>query len=487
MTTSTSTSFSTEAVRGTLWSYLSFFSGKLLNFISTLILARLLVPEQFGLVGYCTIAIQYLDIINTAGLGSALIARKDKFEQASNAVFITSILLGLSSLSVSWFAAPYVADFFHQEEVTGLFRVLSFTLPISNFGLVPGAFLSRNLEFRKRVIGDIGRTLAKGLVSIILALTGWGPWSLVYGQLAGELTGSILAWTLAGWKPGWAFDPQVTRETLIFGFHMIVLSIAAEIRNNVDYIIVGRALGPALLGIYTMSYRIPELIIGNLNGVVGSVSFPLLARAHHDIDSLRSVYFGYIRYIALFAYLAATGLVVLSEQFVETFMSSKWNEIVLPMSLISIAFAIKAIGYVAGVLYKAISRPDVLNKILLAQLPFTVLILLYCSRWGIIGIAVGQAVLAFIYVAMITVVINRILKFSLRELLDALAPAILSSAIMFGVVKAFQFNLDLRGIIGFLLYAILGGATYLGVLVIINREIIKGAFSTLRAVFFTRS
>jgi len=130
------TSFSTEAVRGTLWNYLSFFSGKLLNFISTIILARLLVPEQFGLVAYCTIAIQYIDIINTAGLGSALIARKDKFEQAANAAFVASIFLGFSSVAISWFSAPFIADFFHQEEVTDLFRVLSLSFPISNFGLV---------------------------------------------------------------------------------------------------------------------------------------------------------------------------------------------------------------------------------------------------------------------------------------------------------------------------------------------------------------
>jgi len=128
-------------------------------------------------------------------------------------------------------------------------------------------------------------------------------------------------------------------------------------------------------------------------------------------------------------------------------------------------------------------RPDILNKILLGQLPFTIVILFYCSRWGIIGIAAGQVVLSIIYVTMVTIVANRILKFRLRELLEALFPAIVSSVVMIAVVKAFQYNLDLNGVVGLFTYAILGGATYLGVLIIINREIVNNAFSTLRAVF----
>jgi len=481
--TSTSASFSVTAVRGTLWTYLSFFSGKLLNFISTLILARLLVPEQFGLVAYCTLVIQYLDIINTAGLGNALVARKDKVEQAANAAFFASILLGLASYAVSWFSAPLVADFFREEGITDLFRVLCLSLPIGNLGLVPSAILDRKLEFRKRVINDFGRILTKGLTSVVLAFAGWGPWALVYGQLAGELAGTMFAWVLAGWRPGRAFDARVSREVLIFGFHIILANVAAELRNNVDYIIVGRILGPAQLGVYTMAYRIPELIIGSINKVVGSVTFPLLSRAQHDSATLRSVYFGYIRYIALFAYLAAFGLVLVSGPFVETFMSPEWNAMILPMSLIAIAFGIKAIGSVTGVLYKAIGRPDILNRILLSQFPLAIVVLFYCSRWGIIGVAAGQAALSFIYVSIATVVANRLLKFRLQELLEALSPAVISSVIMIAGVKVFQLNFDLSGLVGLLSYAALGGAIYLGALRLINREIIRNAFSTLRAAF----
>lgn len=362
-------SFSIEAVRGTLWSYLSFFSGKLLNFISTLILARLLVPEQFGLVAYCTLAIQYLDILNTAGLDSALIARKDKLEKAANAVFIISILLGLSSFLIAWFSAPSVANFFHEPQVKDLFRVLSLSLPISSLSLVPGALLRRNLDFRSRVISDIGRTLGKGLTSVILALAGWGPWSLVAGQLMGELVGGVIAWVFAGWRPSRAFDRLVTREVTIFGIHIILVNLAGAFRANVDYILVGRILGAEPLGIYTMAYRVPELVIGSINIVVSSVTFPMLARAQHEPDSLRSVYYGYIRYIALFAYLVAFGLALVSRQFVETFMSAKWSAMVLPMSLVAVAFAIKAVAFVPGVLYKAVGRPDILNRISLVQIP----------------------------------------------------------------------------------------------------------------------
>jgi hypothetical protein len=153
------------------------------------------------------------------------------------------------------------------------------------------------------------------------------------------------------------------------------------------------------------------------------------------------------------------------------------------MSLIAVAFSIKAVGYVAGVLYKAVGRPDILNRILLTQLPFTIGVLIYCSRWGIVGVAAGQVALSIIYVSMLTIVINRLMNFRLRELLDALFPAVMSSVIMIVIVKVFQYSFSLSGVVGLFIYAILGGATYLSVLAMINREIIRDAFSTLRAAF----
>jgi O-antigen/teichoic acid export membrane protein len=196
-----------ETIKGTFWNYLSFVSGKLLNFVSTLILARLLVPEQFGLVAYCTIAVQYLDIINTSGIDSALIARKDKIEESANSAFVANIILGMVSFGAAWVAAPGIALFFKADEITPLFRLLAVVLPITSFGLVPYTMLLRGLRFQTKLIPDFFSSLVKGLVSIVLALLGFGPWSLVWGQICGADTllwenlpaSSAIMWIILSW------------------------------------------------------------------------------------------------------------------------------------------------------------------------------------------------------------------------------------------------------------------------------------------------
>jgi lipopolysaccharide exporter len=248
-----------KTVSGAFWSYLSFVAGKGLSFLSTIILARLLLPQEFGLLGYCLIVIQYVDILNSAGIAAALIARREKVQEAANAAFIANIFFGVSCFAITWFIAEPVSVFFSAPEIVPLFRVLGLSLPFTGLGIVPDAMLQREMKFRTLLISDATRNLMKGAVSIGLAALGFGVWSLVLGQVLGVLTGSVLSWILAGWRPTWRFRPEATRAVAFFGFHIILLETAGAFRNNVDYLLVGRILGAASLGHYTMAYRIPEL------------------------------------------------------------------------------------------------------------------------------------------------------------------------------------------------------------------------------------
>lgn len=469
-----------KAVRGTFWSYLSYASGKLLNFVSTLILARLLVPEQFGLVAYCTIAIQYLDILNSAGIESALIARKDKIEEAANSAFVANVIFGIASFGLAWVAAPGIASFFKTPEITPLFRLLAIVLPISGLGLVPYTMILRGLRFRTKLIPDIAGSLSKGLTSIILALLGYGPWSLIWGQILGAVITVILSWIVANWRPSWVFDGQVTREVLAFGGHIILINLAGQLRNNVDYIIVGRVLGATLLGIYTLAYRIPELVIRSMNLVVERVAFPLLSQIQSDTETLRSIYFDYIRYIALFSFSIGFGLALTAQLFVETFLSEKWLHAIAPMALVSIAIAISSIGYVPGVLYKAINRPEILNRLSLIKIPIIFFIVWYTARWGIVSVAAGQILFACISLLLEGYMVSRIIEFRMREMWQALVPAIICSVSMVTVVSFVQIIFSPSGLTGLILVVLVGASAFVGTLGLVDRNLMSRAYGALR-------
>jgi O-antigen/teichoic acid export membrane protein len=469
-----------ETMRGTFWGYLSFASGKLLNFIATLILARLLVPAQFGLIAYCTIAIQYLDIMNSAGIGSALISRKDKLEEAANSAFIANILLGFISYGVAWVAAPSVAAFFNEEQLVPLMRTLAIVLPIGGLDTVPFSMIMRSLRFRTKVIASISQSFIKGIISVVLALNGFGVWSLIWGQIAGDTLSTIILWSLANWRPTWKFDKSVTKEVIIFGTHIILVDIAGEVRNNIDYVIVGRVLGASLLGVYSLSYRIPELVIRSFDRVIGGVSFPLLARVQTDKVALKKSYLGYIRYISLFTFSIGIGIAIISRLFVDTFLSKDWQEVILPMALISISLGIISVGHIPGIFYKAIGRPDILNKLSLVKIPLIIVILLFATRWGIVGVAIGQIVFALFSVMLDSVVVSRIMDFSVVDTIGALFPSAVCSVSMLITTLPVLYFFHLSGLSGLILITSLGVLTFLVVLSFVDRVLFLQAFQFLR-------
>jgi lipopolysaccharide exporter len=470
-----------KTVKGVFWAYMSFIGGKGLTFLSTIILARLLLPEEFGLIGYCLVVIQYVDILNSAGISTALIARREKVQEAANAALMANIAFGMLCFAIAWVIAGPVSVFFKAPEIVPLFRVLALSLPLTGLGVVPDTMLRREMKFQTVLISDVSRNFMKGAVSIGLAFLGFGVWSLVWGQIAGVLTGTVLSWILAKWRPTWRFDTEASRSIVTYGFHIILLETAGAFRNNVDYLLVGRILGAASLGFYTMSYRIPELLIRSLNYVVGNVSLPALAITQSDKARMRKFYFGYLRFLSMFVFPVGVGLAFTAPVFIPLFLSEKWVNAVLPTSLISIALCITALGYVPGVLYKAISRPDILNKLAFVKMPIAVLILWYSTRWGIAGVAAGQIAIGLISVSLDLLVANRVMKYSLGELVRSIAPAFVSTLMMAAVLFLIQQSLPVEGLLQFAIMVILGGLTYAGMLWFLNREALMQGVSTIRS------
>ncbi|MBC8331492.1 MAG: lipopolysaccharide biosynthesis protein [Anaerolineae bacterium] len=469
-----------KAIQGTFWSYLSFIVGKLLSFITTIILARLLLPEEFGLVGYATVVIDYLDVLNTLGMGTAIISRKDKIEEASNIAFYSSTILSIVLYLLAWVAAPFAAAYFSEPAVTPLLRVIALTLPIYALGAIPGAHIQKNLRFKIKIIPDFSRSFSKGLVSVVLAWAGFGVWSLIWGQIVSAFIVVILNWILGKWRPTRVFDRQVSKEMLTFGGHIVAIGFIGVLLNNVDYLIVGRVLGAAALGYYTLAYRMPELVIRTINLGVDRVAHPILSTLQWDQDELRSVYRNYLRYTSLAILPAGVGLAILSAPIIRIFYSNEWLASIPVMRWIAIAVMIAALGHIPGVLYKAINRPDILNKLALIKLPLTIAILWYGSRWGMVGVALGHVLLAFIKVTLDTVVAGRFVNFGLRQVLKTISPAFWGAIIMGAAILPLHLIPNFADIPKLITAIILGAGVYITMVYWLDPGLITKSKSMLR-------
>lgn len=474
------TNVTRQAVQGTLWAYLSFVSVKGLSLVSTIILTNLVLPGEYGLVGYCLLALQFLDILNNFGMDVALVSRRDRIEEAANAAFYISILMGLLLFAAAWLSAPLIAVFFKEPPIVELFRLLAITLPIGALGMVPSAMLKRGLRFKAKLIPDVMSNLVKGIVTIGLAWFGFGAWSLIWGQIGSVITVVALLWLLARWRPTLRLDRQVSREMLGFGSHIVVVGLLGAVLANVDYLLVGRILGSTMLGYYLLAYKIPELIIRNTNDVVAKVAHPLLSQLQSDLQQMRTIYFGYLRYISLFTIPAGVGLALITPAFI-TIFTPRWAPATETMQVISIALGISSIGYVPGVLYKAISRPEILNRLSWVKAPITVAILWYCTRWGILGVAFGQLAVALLNVTLDCLVVSRVVRFGLDELIRSLAPALTATTVMALTILLLEAMLAPGAIVALIVYPLVGVAAYVAILSFTSHDEVLRARRALRS------
>ena len=247
-----------KASRGLGWNYLSFGLGKILNLITISILAHLLVPEYFGIVGLATLTMDYLAVFRDLGLGAAIIQRKRSIEEAANTAFILNLLAGSTLTLLTFLLAPLAANFFHEQQVVPVMRWLGFTFLINSFGSVHNVLLQRDLNFKRKIIPDLGNSIVKGVISISLALAGFGVWALVIGQLVGTVAATIILWIIQPWRPQLVWKTSIAKELFRYGSSILGVNLLGVWVDSFDYLLIGRIYAATSLAIYTLGYRCPR-------------------------------------------------------------------------------------------------------------------------------------------------------------------------------------------------------------------------------------
>lgn len=416
--------------RGAAWQGLSYLVGKAMVLLTTVILARLLTPEDFGLVGLALVFVTYVEVATDLGVAQALVVLPAGRRRNDTALLIS---VGSSALLVAaaMMAAPAVARFFGRPEVAGMLRVLALSLLLTAMAQVPDALLRRSLRFRSRVVTLVGRALAQGAVSVGLALSGAGPWAIVGGYLAGTAAYAVLSWILAGYRPGtgfWRVDRGEARALLAFGAPAAANGVVLSLVFDVDYLFVGKVLGAAALGHYTLAYRLPELAIINVFFILSVVAFPLFARAREDRTRLRRGYLTAVRLQSVYGLGAGVGLAVVAPMVVHVLFGAGWEPAVAPMQALALYAAFRSLGIGPVDLLKAEGRPGLAFWLSLVRLAAVVGALALAVRSGIAAVAWAQAAVALALALLMQGVAFRVLGIGLRRLLPTVWPAVACAA-----------------------------------------------------------
>ena len=434
--TANHTPIARKAAIGVFWSLMSNGLAKGLGLLSLSILAHLLLKDDFGDVAAAMIALNYLSIFKDFGLGVALIQRRGDIEEAANTVFMLNIAMGVVLATLAFVCASFIAAYFKEPQLSAIVRWLGLSFLINSAGAVHIIRLKRELAFRKKLIPDLANAIVKGAVSITMAFSGFGVWSLVFGQLAGAAVGVIVVWFIVPWRPRLAFNRSLAGSLLKFGGAIMGLDALTVISENLASIVIGRVCGMALLGVFTLSYRLPQvLLIGNL-WVMAEVAFPAFSVIQNQPDEIRTGFLTTVRLVGLVASPLCLGMLLAADPMIRVIFGSQWLEAIPILRILAIFAWVYSIGFHVGDIYKATGKPDILLKLAVLYLPIQLAALLIGARYGLIGIATNYLLaimgMKFIELKIATKLID--VKFS--DILKELSPALICGAVLTALALA---------------------------------------------------
>ena len=422
------------ALGGVAWVYLSYALGKLVTFATTVILARVLAVEDFGLVAFALIAVNYLDVVKDLGVSSALIVypvESSRQNAVRSTAFMIMALAGVALTLATVLLAPLIATFFSEPRVVPITQVLALTLLISGFGRTHDALLQKDLGFRRKLYPDLAQSGAKAIVSVALAVAGFGAWSIVWGQVAGTAAATVVSWAVYPWRPSLSFDRPAAQHLVSFGGQLVAVNLLAAVFQNSDYLLIGRFLGTEPLGLYTMAYRVPDLLLINLCWVLSRVLFPVFARLQADRQSLRRAYLATVFYVGILVVPLGIGLFITAPTLVQTLLGEKWMPAVPVLQILAINSTLHALSFHAGDLFKALGLGGTMVRRMLISGAILVPAMLAGLFWfGLPGVAVSWCVVAVIEICIDLYILRRELGLRPTDVLRRLRAAVAAGAFM---------------------------------------------------------
>jgi PST family polysaccharide transporter len=419
-----------KTVSGTAWTYLSYLLSKSVNLMTTVVLARLLTQADFGIVGFALTAMSFLDAVRDLGLETALIQRRENIEEASQTAFWLNLVSNGLFWLVTILISPLVATFFHEPLIIIILPVISFSFVISSIGGVHDALLKHDMKFGLRIAPSLAESLVKFSISIVLALLGGGVWALVIGQLAGRLAFTLVVWRIVHWRPRREFSRKIGGELIRYGYKVSIDGFLSALQANIDYVFIGRFLGSIALGVYTIAYRVPEMVIINMCLVVAQVLLPAYSMLQHDLGQLRQVMLGTLRYISLVTIPAGIGLAFTAVPLTRVLFGSKWEGAGPTMAVLCLYGTVLAISWNIGDVYKAMGRPDILWKTTLFEFGLLAPVLYILAQQSAAHVALGHLSVAIAVTILRLTIATRTLSVRFGEILAQFYPSVVGSALM---------------------------------------------------------
>jgi PST family polysaccharide transporter len=386
-----------QAVKGVIWSVLESWGRRIFTYIVFFLLARLLKPEDFGLIALATTFVSFANIFVNQGFTTALIQREKLDPEHLDTAFWTNLALGFVFTLVSIVAAGLIVDLYKQSQLKLVIAWLSLSFLINAFKQVQEAILTRQFCFKVLAIRSFTVTFVGGIAGIVAAVLGLEVWSLVIQQLVGETLGVIVLWQASDWRPRFKFSIKHWQELFSFGINLVGISLLSFITTNSDNLLIGYFLGSVELGYYTLGYKIYQLILQLLSSITEKVALPIFSRMQTEMELLRNSVYRVTQLTSLFAFPVCFGVIVLAPELVPVVFGEKWLPSIPIMQILGFVGVLHCVFQFKVTLITAMGKPwwIMWSSCLNAITDF--IFFAVAVHWGIVAVAAAYAIRTYCF------------------------------------------------------------------------------------------
>jgi len=423
-----------RTIKGILWDFAEQIGRRGINVLVTLLLARFLVPEDFGLVAVISSVIAIANGLMESGFKQALIRMENAAHVDYNTAFYSNLGFGAVSYIIIYNLAPIVAGYYEAPEIALLIRVGGMVILINAFHVVQSAIFSKNLDFKVLLMVSVPASLISGIAAVFLAYLGVGVWALVWHMLIYAFLSTVFIWRIGSWRPTLAVSRQSFHGMFSFGSKLFAASTIDTIFRNLYVIVIAKLFGTAIAGYYFFADKIKDLIISQLVSSIRNVTYPALSTVQNDDVRLKDGFRKVLRVTTFALFPAMTFLAALAEPLFNVFLPDNWKPAFPYLQLLCIAGILIPVHSVNLNILQVKGRSDLFLGLEVIKKAMLVVILLISLQFGIFGVLIGRIVTSVLGYIPNSYFSRRLINYSVKEQLADFLPALFLSGAIGGLV-----------------------------------------------------
>lgn len=385
-----------KTLLGIVWSSIECFSLGTAQFVINIIMARLLVPSDYGMIGMLAIFLQISQAFVDSGFTSALIQRKDRTETDFSTAFYFNVVIAFIFYIILFISAPWIARFYNMPELVSLTRIIALGLILNSLSAIHKVKLTIKIDFKTQSKASLSAMILSGGIGIWMAYTGWGVWALVYQSLLNSLLLTVSFFYLVHWKPLMIFSIRSFNNLFSFGSKLLLSGLIHTVYRNLYIIVIGKKFSAVELGYYTRADQFAIYPSANLNGIIRRVMYPMLSSVQDDDECLTKIYRKYIQYSSCIIFPLMIMLAVLAQPIVELFLTDKWSGVVILLQILCFDWMFDHLSIINLNLLYVKGRSDLALKLEIIKKTIAIIILFISIYWGLEGICLGRVLYSIV-------------------------------------------------------------------------------------------